>query len=375
MIISSDFPGGNIVIHKVLNDTIWLEPDISHTEGSWFYWNFKIENIEDKTLYFQFTKENMLTSFGPAYSLNNDHSWRWLGEQSYQNDGFSFSFTNSDTLAHFCTAMPYTSKHLYAFLDHLKDNPIVRLDTLCVSPQQRAVETLTISPQNPNRISKHKVVITARHHASEMMANYVMEGIILYLLEDKSLAYLREYVEFLFLPFMDKDGVENGEQGKNRIPRDHNRDYDGSPIHTTTAALQLLFPAWSDGKARIALDLHCPWIKGEGNEYVYIVGNIDPLKEAHQMIFSTLLHIHSDGDIRYDHQYFLPFGEKWNTKQNFSQGRSFSQWANLQEGITMAAILEFPYANVLGVPVTKDGARRFGRAIAYAIQEYLQDLD
>jgi murein tripeptide amidase MpaA len=32
----------------------------------------------------------------------------------------------------------------------------------------------------------------------------------------------RERFRFLAVPFMDKDGVEDGDQGKNRRPRDHN---------------------------------------------------------------------------------------------------------------------------------------------------------
>ncbi|MCK5104126.1 MAG: hypothetical protein KAR17_14975, partial [Cyclobacteriaceae bacterium] len=42
--ISSDFPGGNIVVNKISSDTVWLEPDLSFTEGKWFYWYFKISN-------------------------------------------------------------------------------------------------------------------------------------------------------------------------------------------------------------------------------------------------------------------------------------------------------------------------------------------
>jgi len=40
--ISSDFPGGNIRVVRMASDTIWLKPDLSETEGEWFYWYFRV---------------------------------------------------------------------------------------------------------------------------------------------------------------------------------------------------------------------------------------------------------------------------------------------------------------------------------------------
>jgi hypothetical protein len=204
------------------------------------------------------------------------------------------------------------------------------------------------------------------------MANYVLEGLINSILNEKELVLLRENVEVMIVPFMDKDGVENGEQGKNRIPRDHNRDYDKESIHHSTKALRTIVPHWSEEKLRIALDLHCPWIKGEGNEYVYLVGNNDISIENNQKIFSRLLEQNSTGDIKYHHGNFLPYGISWNTDKNYNQGMSFSRWANNLDGISFASTLEFPYANVSGKMVSKDGARIFGKAIAFSIKEYLE---
>ena len=52
-----------------------------------------------------------------------------------------------------------------------------------------------------------------------MMARYVLEGMIETLLsKDKNITSLRENTEFMIIPFMDKDGVEDGDQGKARIP-------------------------------------------------------------------------------------------------------------------------------------------------------------
>ena len=70
--------------------------------------------------------------------------------------------------------------------------------------------------------------------------------------------WLREHVEFFIVPIVDIDGVEDGDQGKNRKPRDHNRDYAGESIYPQVKAIRERLPEWSDGKLRLALDLHCP---------------------------------------------------------------------------------------------------------------------
>ena len=368
--ISSDFPGGNIVVHRVSGDTVWLEPDLSFTEGKWFYWYFKISNISGKRITFKFSHTDLFAKYGPAYSINNDQTWKWYGENRVENNSFSFSFSEQDTIAYYSVAFPYTEKNLYEFLTNLANKELLIIDTLCLSPQKRTIEKITIPALNNK--PTFKVLITTRHHACEMMANYVVEGIIESVLNERDLEFLRENVEFLIIPFMDKDGVENGEQGKNRIPRDHNRDYIDQSVHNSTAALRTMVPGWSEGKAMITLDIHCPWIKGKGNEFIYLVGNSDSIMEKKQKVFSKLLEEYSFGEIKLYHKDFLPFGVDWNTGNNYTKGISFSKWASTLEGIDLAASIEFPYSNVSGIQVSKDGARIFGKAIAYSIKDYLE---
>ncbi len=371
--ISSGFPGGNIVVNKISGDTVWLKPDLSFTKAEWFYWYFKISGISGKNLTFKFDQNNVFARFGPAYSLNNDYSWKWYGENRITNNSFSFSFSEKDTIAFFSVAFPYIEQNLNEFLGNLKNSELLEIDTLCFSPENRVIEKITIPAlfEDP----KYKVLITARHHACEMMANYVLEGIMESILNDVNLKFLRNQVEFMIIPFMDKDGVENGEQGKNRIPRDHNRDYDENSVHNSTAALKIFVPEWSQGKLKMALDIHCPWIHGKNNEDIYIVGSSDKQIEQNQIIFSQLMEKNSSGEIKPYHKNFLPFGESWNTEANYSQGISFSKWAGGIEGISISTTIEYPYANISGMMVSKDNSRAFGETISFSIQEYFELTD
>lgn len=368
-VVIADFPGGNIHVEKITKDTIWLRPDLRDTEGEWFYWYFKISGMGGNVITFQFTSDNVFTSFGPAYTINQRNDWKWLGDTSVKENRFTYSFAESDTCAYFSMGFPYTEKDFHEFFGTFKEKTETRIDTLCFTRQGRAVEELWV---NQNREAKHKVLITARHHACEMMANYVLEGMIESILLDPGLVYLRENVEFRIIPFMDKDGVENGDQGKNRIPRDHNRDYTDKSIYHVTEKLREEIPIWADGRLKIALDLHCPWIIGEYNEWIYLVGSSDPVNETEQIKFSKLLEKLALGELRYNHFNFLPFGKAWNKQENYDQGVSFDSWAQTIPGIKLCTTLEFPYANVLGTQISKENAREFGRALAYALMEFLR---
>jgi hypothetical protein len=370
--ISSDFPGGNISVNKISGDSVWLKPDLSFTEGEWFYWYFKISGISGKNITFKFEQNNVFAKYGPAYSLNNDETWKWYGESRISDNCFTFSFSEQDTVAFFSVAFPYTEKDLYKFMETLNERKSLEIDTLCFSPENRVVEKITIP--SLSKEPAYKVLITARHHACEMMASYVLEGIIKSLLNDKNLQELRKSAEFMIIPFMDKDGVENGEQGKNRIPRDHNRDYDGESVHNSTATLRTIIPVWSDEKLKFALDIHCPWISGKHNEDIYMVGSSNKKIEQNQIIFSRLLEKNNSGEIKLYHENFLPFGESWNTDNNYTKGTGFMKWAAGIEGISLATTIEFPYANVAGTMVSKDNSRIFGETVAYSINDYFDKV-
>jgi hypothetical protein len=370
--VFSDFPGGNIVVTRISGDTVWVKPDLSFTAGEWFYWYFKVSGVSGKTVNFKFDQNNVFAKYGPAYSINNDENWKWYGENRVVDNGFSFTFSQRDTVGFFSIGFPYTEKDLNKFLKSLPNGECLIVDTLCLSPENRMIEKIIIP--SAEKTPKYRVLITVRHHACEMMASYVLEGIIKSVLNNRNTEWLRRKVEFMIVPFMDKDGVENGEQGKNRIPRDHNRDYSGEAIHRSTAALRTIIPVWSDNKLKIALDMHCPWISGEHEEHIYSAGSSDPEEEQQQILFSQLLEKNSTGELKLYHKNFLPYGKSWNTDKNYSQGMGFREWASSIEGVSLASSIEFPYANISGLMVTKDNARFFGEAIACSIEEYLEAL-
>lgn len=372
--IDCQFPGGNILVDKVEGDHVYLHQDPRDTAGFWFYWHFRVRNAAGRTLTFHFTKGDVIGARGPAVSTDGGSTWSWLGmEKVSKNNTFVYTFPADASEVRFCLAMPYQESNLRAFLDRHAGSPCLKTEVHTKSRKGRSVERLRLGKLDGQ--PEHRVLLTCRHHSCEMMASWVLEGIM-----DEILAatpegnWLRQHVEFLVLPFMDKDGVEEGDQGKNRQPHDHNRDYMGESLYPEVAALRQFVPEWSEGRLRVALDLHCPWVRGGGdqpgsNQRIVLLEGPSAEIAANVREFSRILQETRTGPLPYHARHNLKFGQAWNT---FPDPKPCSRWAGLLPGIFVATTIETPYADVAGEPVTVESARAFGHDVARAIRRFLE---
>jgi len=372
--IGADFPGGNVLVGKIEGDVVELRPDVRDTKGSWFYWCFQVSGAAGRTLTFNFTQGSPVGVRGAAVSTDEGGSWSWLGTAQATPKSFTYRFPETADKVRFSFAVPYTQRNLDAFLAGLGNEPALSREVLCKSRKGRDVERLRIGRLDGG--ARHRVLVTTRSHACEMMTSYSVEGIIqAALAKDGRGAWFRENVELLVIPFVDKDGVEEGDQGKNRAPHDHNRDYDPGGLYPETQALLRSVPAWADGRLHIALDLHCPHIRGEANEKIYLVGAESAEMFAKQTVFCGFLEQHRKGALPYQVSNNIPFGKDWNTAANYKAGTSGSRWAGQIPGVELAATFELPYANAGGGEVNAETARAFGVDLASAIMEQLKSRE
>ncbi len=370
-IVDANYPGGNIVVQRIEADTVQVRPDLRDTNGWWFYWGFRVRGAQERTLTFQLGDPGPVGVRGPAVSVDGGENWSWYRTETTTDSSFTYTFAEDAKDVRFCLAMPYQAKDLQWFLARYQGNPHLRVEELCQTTKGRSVERLHLGQLDGN--APFRVLLTARHHACEMMASYVLEGALAAILAPTDDGrWFQQNVEVLAVPFMDKDGVEDGDQGKNRRPRDHNRDYAGTSIYPSVAQLRKFVPEWSQGKLLAAVDLHCPYIHGRYNEVIYMVGNADPSMWRQQCRFGRILEDIQQGPLVYRASDNLPFGIAWNTASNFSQGKSFCTWASELKGIRLATTFEIPYANAGGRAVTADSARIFGQSLAKAIRHYLE---
>jgi hypothetical protein len=366
--VTSDFPGGNIIVDAINGDTVRLHQDLRDTLGWWFYWYFAVQGQVGQKLTFDFTDKAVIGVRGPAISTDDGKNWTWLGAATDREPSFSYAFPPGVREARFCLAVPYLEENLRAFLQRYANHPHLKIETLCQSRKGRNVELLRLGRLDGK--ASQRVLLTARNHACEMMASYSLEGILETILAgDETAKWLNEHVEFMVIPFVDKDGVEDGDQGKNRRPHDHGRDYIQG-LYPEVRAIQTLVPHWSGGHLAIALDLHCPELRAQN---IYFVGVSDQDIWARVEHFCRILENVQKGSLVYSSRHNLPYGTSWNVYQGAGL-LSCANWASTIPHITIASAIEIPYADVSGIAVTAESARSFGHDLACAIYQQLREL-
>jgi hypothetical protein len=363
--IDADFPGGNIIVERIDGDDVYVRQDLRDNAIWWFYWYFRVRGAAGRTLTFHFDDGKVIGLRGPAVSTDGGATWQWMGEQAALATAFTYTFPQDTEDVRFSFGIPYAQSNLHEFLKPYHGHPHLVVETLCETAKGRAVECLRLGQVDGE--PDYRILLTSRHHACEAMANYVLEGMMAAILHPES-QWFQNHVECLVVPFIDKDGVEDGDQGKGRKPHDHNRDYSGESIYPSTRVLREKVPQWAGGRLQIALDLHCPSIRGRR---IHLVGSANPQIWQEQVRFSEILEQQQTGPLVYHAADNIPYGQGWNTAQNWVQGDSCSRWAGQIPGMRLSSGVEIPYADHHGVEMTPAVARAFGADLVKAIRCYL----
>jgi hypothetical protein len=373
--VDCDFPGGNVLFDGIEGDTVRVRQEQRDTrEYTWFYWYFRVRGAAGRRLRFEFS-DPVVGVRGPGVSLDGAWSWRWLGAESGDERSFVYTFPPEADEVRFSLGMPYTQRNWEAFVAPRAGNSHLRTSTLCRSRKGRPVEWVEFGCVE--REAMHRVLLTARHHCCEMLASYALEGVIeATLADDETGRWLRDHVMLGAAPFMDKDGVEDGDQGKGRDPHDHNRDYAAPCIYPEVRAIRERALALAGHGLRFHLDLHCPGMRGLHHEEIYFVGLPESAPWARAEAFAATLEQVARGPLPYRAMDNLPFGVDWNTEATpapSGEYRDASDWMAALPGVWFGVTIELPYANALGAEVNAESARAFGRDLAAAIRQHLED--
>ena len=346
MRIHKDFIGGNIKVERINNDTVYLKNELRDTEGDWFYWAFCVEGAASKTVTFKL-EANRLGYFSPALS-NDLINWHWLGEAD--GDSFTYTFAEKEDKVYFAHSMLY---HPVRFVK-LAKNKGLNIQTLCKSKLGRDVPYVTLGEGSKT------VILTARHHACESTGSYVLEGVLCELVDNPI-----EKTKIICVPFVDYDGVLNGDQGKSRRPHDHNRDYprDGESIYSSTAAIRDIAERNS---VYMAFDFHSPWHKGDINDRVFIVQpNPDKIYEC-KRFGDFLEECITAESLKYETKNDYPPDFGWNRSDSPTCSRYM-----LEKGAELAFSLETAYFGDADNVFSAERAIELGRCVAKAIRKYI----
>ncbi|MFW6438264.1 MAG: M14 family zinc carboxypeptidase [Armatimonadota bacterium] len=200
----------------------------------------------------------------------DDGEWARCGEVSVEEhaDGrrslrFSHEGGADTVAAAFC--FPYAPQDLDATLADLGDS--WERDLIGVTHESRPLERLRLTGGHSGE--RPGVYFMARQHSGETPGSWVLDGILRFLSSDEDDATeLRERLDVWACPFVDLDGVVNGDYGKDALPWDYNRAWEQLPMRAAVHAIQRdLLRFYERTAPRIVIDLHGP---GHSTPGVYL---------------------------------------------------------------------------------------------------------
>ena len=253
MEIRTDFCGGNAGNIKIGGNTVSFLPELRDTEGDWFYWAFEVKGAQGRTLTFDMSPKSYVGYFGAAVSHDLGR-WDWTFTASDDRKSFTYVFGEDEEDVYFAHDMLYHPSRFHKFCERRG----IPVKILCGDNKGTPIPYAEIGD------GSRTVLLTARHHCCESTGDYEMEGII-----DEYLKNPLPDSRLIAVPFIDADGVIAGDQGKNRRPHDHNRDY----IDGIYAGVRAVRSIMGQGHVLAVFDLHSPWHLGGRNDKVFIVRN------------------------------------------------------------------------------------------------------
>lgn len=376
--VRCDYPGGNVKVVGIdeTNGVVNVAPDLRDTQGKWFYFYFTLRGAAGRTIHFRFPNDGYqyLSSLGPAISRDGGVSWSWLrpdGTRHEPANAFDYTFGPDENETRFAVSIPYMQKDWDAFIAKWSGRGVER-GVLCKSQSgSRDTELARILCRGR---AEWLFVFTARHHACEASANPPMEGVLEEILSGSPEGeWIRDRADCVFVPFMDKDGVENGDQGKNRRPYDHNRDY-LKGLYTSVRALKELLVKESAGKRIVYIDMHSPHVRGLPNspeqEQVFSFGCRDKVLNARWNEFRrNWIEAQKGGALVYDGKYDIHAGKGYSVVMEKQWARGYMSsdpWVRTLSNCHLATCCEFGYSLCGGV-YTLPAAHELGRNMLKAL--------
>ena len=383
--VSCDYPGGSVVVKGIdeTNGVVRLATDLTDTKGrKWMRFDFKVRGAEGRTLRFKFPddKFNYLATLGPAVSRDGGATWAWLrpdGSRHEPSNAFDWTFGPQEHETRFAFCIPYLQRDWERLVAKYRDRKDVEFGALCKSQGgTRDTDMLRVPCRKGG--AKWLVVFTARHHASEASASFAMEGAIEEALSGSDEGgWLRDNADCVFVPFMDKDGVENGEQGKHRHPHDHNRDY-AKDLYSSVRALKGLLAKEGAGRQIVFFDLHSPSARSgaKGNKSHDNVFTISPLKpeqkERWRRFRRNWIDLQKDAKLKYAGKFDKAAPEKEYDDAMKKGALNSRQYVGGLSNCWMSVCCEFGYSLCGGV-FSEDGGRELGAGMVKAAVRAMRD--
>ncbi|MBO7143138.1 MAG: hypothetical protein J6V76_08535 [Bacteroidales bacterium] len=243
-------------------NTICFSPhrDSLNTETVWY--NFGITGFRTDTIITFLMNYNNIY-YPPNYPVVSYNGKEYFNVKASQRNNINqFSVKPTHDTVFVSTGYPYTYNRLQKLIKSINGNKYFKIDSSFTTPKGNRLYLLTVTDHNTKSRTKKNVWIIARQHAFESISNFVVEGMINYLLSDKvtDTDILSQYT-FYIVPMVDIDNVISGQSGRMSFPRDFNRDWN-SPRHSEIETLEKWIKKSGKRRYDMFFDIHATYPGG-----------------------------------------------------------------------------------------------------------------
>jgi hypothetical protein len=228
-------------------------------------------------------------------------------------------------------------------------------ETFCITEKGRELPVLRLGEGD------RWILVSARHHACEATGGYVLQGMI-----DTLLNSIPEGYSVLVVPFVDYDGVVDGDQGKNRTPFDHNSDYKEEQIYQVTRKLVEFAHTHT---LVYSFDFHSPWHQGDINDRVFMSRSTEAINPVVNEFAPYLQEETASVVLHYDRIYDVGPNERWNNENSKISKNFFSRL----DSVRLSTTLETPYFGLPESKVSQKDMLNLGNAFGRAALRFIAD--
>jgi hypothetical protein len=225
--VSGNFEGSNIYSIEEISPNVFtckMKPDIPsklNRPNHMYYWFYlKICGAANQTITIKLINCEWMPdhwdNYKPVYSYAKDtndlskHDWQKITNTSRSGQTFSFTHTYMHNTVWVALRYPYMYTYLTKYVDSIRANPYVTVESIAKSREDRTVYWIKITDSN-TPMPKREILILAREHASEQDGSWVCEGMIKFLLSDDPKAIAcRKRAVFMIIPMVNPDAAYYG---------------------------------------------------------------------------------------------------------------------------------------------------------------------
>ena len=280
--ISNDFAGARINSVIQQNDSTFnlvIAPENTPINPSPWY-AFKIWSVNKKRVYINLDYKEAVHRYNPKL-LTGSKIWEDVINVKVSNDKkaafFDIQVSNDTTLV--AAQELISSGDNYKWEDKLTKLPFVKKQKIGLSILGKPINVLTIGKE-----SKKLIVILSRQHPPEVTGYMAMQEFVETIISDTKLAKdFRTNYQVLLIPFINPDGVDEGNWRHNASGVDLNRDWETFLQPETRSVRNYLLNkvVQQNAKVYFGIDFHSTYYD------VFYTNQDQPLKPTNIPGFTT----------------------------------------------------------------------------------------